>query len=366
MELLVELGHDVYVIAPRDDYVSTLESIGVEFIDIEFDRYINLWKDIKYVISLYKIFKRERFDIIHTWTIKPNLYGSIVAFLAGNRRIFASITGLGYLFKEDPSIKIRITRAMVRKILFFSFRLCKCVTFQNDDDGNQLVREGVLPKEKVVVIKGSGVVLSNFSSVVVNTEVVKAIRACHGILESDIVVFMAARASESKGVNVLLEASRILSSRDSRIRIFLAGEAGGDSIDSISEEVLKKNSGHHFAWVGFQKEIREWLAIADIAIYPSHYREGIPRFLLESLAMGKPIVTTNNVGCREVVDEGVNGYLVPIKDPVSLAQAVEKIITEDLFFKFGRESLVRSKAFDHRDVARRTVALYEILPQKSS
>lgn len=358
---LIKREYDVYVIAPPDRYVAVLKKLGIKYIPVDMTRFMSLLKDFFLLFHLYKIFKREAFDIVHTYTSKPIIYAPPMAKLAGTKKIIASITGLGYVFIDNQPFKMRVLRYIVKTLYKFSFIFCDKVSFQNPDDLELFVKEKLVRKEKGVLILGSGVNLAEFSISAMEEATLVKLRRELGLNSSNRVVMMVARATLSKGVKEFIEASRLVAEKYPKVKFLLVGWAEDGSPDSVSRDYLIENKSENFNWLGFRENVRDFIAIADIVVYPSYYREGVPKATLEALSMGKPVVTTNNVGCKEVVDDGINGYLIPIKDSKALTNAILGILSnEDKLLRFGKNSRLKAeREFDEKIVVQKTVDLYQ-------
>jgi N,N'-diacetylbacillosaminyl-diphospho-undecaprenol alpha-1,3-N-acetylgalactosaminyltransferase len=364
MKTLVEQGHEVLLLAPKHDkYTAIVKSIGVKYIPVDINRFTSPLRDIKLIFSLYKIFKLEKPDIVHNFTIKPNVYGTIAAKMAGIKRIVFSITGLGYLYSEEYGLGLRTLRIFADVLYMLASRLCDKVSFQNDDDLNYFVSRNVVKRDKAVLIRGSGVNLDEFNPLIFTDEYKADFKAKQNIEKKVKVVSMVARANWSKGVREFIEASKILERRVGDFIFLLIGPIDEGPL-AVPEQYLRKEENTHFRWMGFQEDVRSFLAISDIVVLPSYYREGIPRSLIEAISMGKPVVTTDNVGCREIVDPGSNGYIVSIKDVQMLVEYIDLLLKdENKTISFGYNSRKKAEQeFSEDLVVRQTLEnLYNIV-----
>lgn len=339
-------GAEVFVLTPAGPYVEKLERIGAVHLPISVYRFLSPLRDVKLFIDLYRLFRRRRFDIVHTITIKPNVYGTVAARLAGRRFVVGLICGLGYTFGRSDGLRQRIVHWTASLMYRCANLLVRKVWFENPDDRDLFVSRRLIRPDKAVVIRGGGVDVDEYRPGSVDPERLAAIRkelGCPG--EERIVLMVVARTIWSKGVREFVEASRGFLPEAGRVRFILAGATDPESPDAVPETYLKENRSASFEWIGFRRNIKEILAAADVVVLPSFYREGVPTSLLEAMAMGKPIVTCNSVGCREVVDPGKNGYLVPPRDADAFATAVAKIALDDArratFGRHSREKAVR-------------------------
>lgn len=353
--LVAHPGYQVTVVAPSDEkYSELLRGIGARHHAVRMERFFSPLTDVRTCVELFRFFRRERPDVVHTFTIKPNLYGVLMARLAGVRTLFCSATGLGQLYSADAPRSFRMVRALTNAIFWGVCRICTRFSFQNADDMNRFIEAGILPRHKALLIRGSGIDLEEYSEASGDAD--RARREMQ--VDADArVVLMVTRAIWNKGVREFVEASKIAARQDPSVRFVLLGsvETGPEA---VPQKYLESQASEHFRWLGFRHDVRDYVAAADVVVLPSYYQEGIPRCLLEGMAMGKAIITTDSVGCREVVDPGRNGYLVPIKDAAALAQAVVEAVGERArLAAFGRQSRLKvEQEFSEAMVIRRSLA----------
>ena len=241
-----------------------------------------------------------------------------------------------------------ILRTVLTPVLKTGFRQKNStITFQNIDDMHLIIEKNITTPADAVLIKGSGVHLNDF----------KPDQKQEGDLP---IVFMPTRLVRQKGISVFVEAAKMLKAENIEARFQIAGGVV-DHPNAISkDEMTELTRDGVVEWLGFVSDISDRLAQADIIVYPSYYGEGVPRVLLEACAAGRAIVTTDHPGCREAVDDGKNGLLVPIKDPVATANAIKDILCDDAL-RVRMEKQSRNKAeqeFDIRLVVLKTVQLY--------
>jgi len=356
VEKAVNEGYQVYVACKDTGRSNEIIATGARFINLSYSRYGS--NPILEGIALLKFFRLYisiRPDIVHHITLKSILYGSLASKILGIHGVLNAISGLGHTFteqKDGPLNKILL------KLLRFSFNRDR-VSFvmQNQEDFKELNNLKLLsPKNKVYFTKGSGVDISLFKSEKQLND------------KSKVKILMSSRMLWDKGVDDLRKASEILE-KDYRgmITFILAGIADDDNSESVPEEYLKDwESNGYVEWIGFQKNMVSVLENSDIVVLPSYYREGMPKSLLEACSMSRPIITTNSVGCKECVENGINGLLVPIKSPKSLAAAIKTLVDDkSLRVNMGIES--RRKAieeFDVNVVIQKHLEIYESLLNK--
>ena len=356
---LRERGHSVYAITPPDSkYGHLIGEMGAVSVTVPLDRFLSPWLDLKYIWRLYRVFAKERFDVVNTFTIKPNIFGPLACRAAGIKRVLCSITGLGYLFSDGSGFKARVLRSVGKCLMRTAFRWSHAVSFQNPDDLELLVSSGVLGRAKAVLIRSSGVDLGQYSAASVDKKTMARLRSELGKGKDVVMVSMiVARASWEKGIKEFMEACETVSRKQRKVKFLFVGPIDKKTPGAVSAEYFRQKESKHFHWLDFTEEVPEILALSDIVVLPSYYREGIPRVLLEAMAMGKPVVTTDNVGCREVVDDGKTGYLVPIKDGGALADRIEALVaSSEKRRAFGKQGRLKAeREFDVHKVVRETL-----------
>jgi glycosyltransferase involved in cell wall biosynthesis len=310
-----DLGLEVHVAAPRGRAAAGTAKDDFAVHTIPMTRKgTSMWKEPATVLALLRLYRSLRPSLVHHLRLKPVLYGSLAANLAGVPAVVNTLTGLGFLF-TDQSEKTAPVRKWVEMGCRRAFRHPNLrVVFQNPDDRAVFIRKGILTGEQAAVIKGSGVDLS----------VYRPSPERDGLP----VVILASRMLWDKGVAQFAEAARILKSEGVQARFALVGEPDPDNPAAIPYEQLEVwHESGEVEWWGLQspQDMPAVLAMSHIVCLPS-YREGIPRILIEAAASGRPIVTTDAPGCRELVRPGMNGIIVPSRDTLSLAAALRYLI----------------------------------------
>jgi len=358
-------GHTVFTYTPSGPWVKRLEDIGAIHRAIPLFRFVSPLRDLALVWTLCRWFSRDRVDLVHNMTVKPTIYGAFAARLTRVRRVVALVSGAGLPFLEGGGVKRRVLRAMVIGLYRQALGLTDRVWFQNSDDLRFFVATGLLKAEKALLIRSGGVDVAEFSELAIDHSAVRKLRQELRI-EGDrpIVVMVVARLIWSKGIKEFVEAAGILRQRCSNTRLYLFGPYDHGHPDEIPPGYLEGLETQNFQAIpAFRTDVREILSLADIVVLPSYFGEGVPRVLLEAAAMGKPIVTTDNPGCREVVEHSRNGYLVPVKDPEALAAAIADLSdSKTTRVAFGRRSRAKAETeFDERLVVNRIVReLYQL------
>lgn len=342
--LIVELlnkGLEVHVAAPdllENQAISLkLRNLGVVTHDIPMQRTgTSPIADSKALFALYFLIKDIEPDYVMGYTVKPVIYGTLAAWLARVPKRFALITGLGFAFTDENDDKRSHVRAIVQGLYRIALRRCQMVFFQNPDDEVLFRKLNILSKQnKTCVINGSGVDLFEYSIALLPTT----------NDELDIRFLLIARLLGDKGIREYAQAARIIKAKYPHAQFDLVGWID-DNPDAIEQQELDSwvEDGLFTFW-GKLDNVQAAISYSSVYVLPS-YREGTPRTVLEAMAMGRPIITTDAPGCRETVVDGYNGYLVPVKAVTELVSAMEKFIVDsELILTMGKASrkLVENK-----------------------
>lgn len=338
--------------AGGDGYEDKLAEAGVRFVSLPLGRDPrDLLADLRYALACYRLLREYRPDVVHTFTIKPVIYCSIAAALARVPVRVAMVTGLGYTFTSSGTSFRWLVAALCR----FALRSVRLVYFQNADDRDELLRRGVVRASQWRMIAGSGVDTTRFVPIdrVQN--------------QNRVTFLMVSRALREKGVLEFFAAARQVKQLAANTRFVLAGGTDERNPTSLVKEevrLLADESG--VEWVGPIEDVRPLIADADVVVLPS-YREGTPMSLLEAAAMAKPMIATDVPGCREVVRDGFNGWLVPARDAPALAGAMLRAIAErDRWGEYGKNSRnLATTRFDVRRVCEQIMDDYRELASRS-
>jgi glycosyltransferase involved in cell wall biosynthesis len=304
-------NHDVCCVAAADERVPDLRRAGLEFIEVSINRRgLNPFKEACTLLTLYRLYRKEAFTLVFHFSIKPCIYGSIAAWLAGAKSVCV-ITGLGYTF----SVKNWLS-STVRILYRFALRFPRKVLFLNADDRATFVSGKIVSADKACVIPSEGIDTEFYAPV----DAPKAAGA-------PFVFLFAGRFLWDKGLRELTEAFARLKQKHDRVELWLLGMVDKGNPRGIPEDTLRLwHQQGVIRYLGETSDVRPFIAQCDAAIYPSYYQEGVPRFLLEAMSMEKPIITTNSVGCKELVEDGRNGYRVEPRDVDLLAMAMGQMI----------------------------------------
>lgn len=301
---------------------------------------IELWT----LIQIICVFVREKPDIVHLVGLKMILYGSIAVFFFPGTIVINAVSGLGTLFTGDQS-----QSSLIRRVILFAFprllnRKNRWVVVQNKDD-KALFRKLTNP-DRVVLIPGAGVDVEHFSSMPEPN--------------GTIVVAIVSRMLGEKGVNETVEAARLLKQRGVKIRTQLVGAPDPENPSSISEQTLREWENEGIVeWLGHTNDVVQIWKNAHVAVLPS-YREGFPKSLIEAMASGRPVITTDTTGCREVIEDNVSGILVPLYNAIAVADALQKLAQNaTLRQQMGRAARRRTERFfSDKIIAAQTMQLY--------
>jgi len=356
MRRLVERGDEVFAIAPRGPYWDAFVKEGIRPVDYAVDRgSLNPVKELRAVDGIYRAIKPLRLDILHTFTAKPNIYGTFAGRKAGIPVIYNLVEGLGSFYIDD-NLKSRLVRGVQESLYRMAFKRSDLCVFVNRDDPEYMLRRGLITPEKVKIIRSVGVDTRLFSMDAVETQRLARWRerlSPRGVP----VVLMVARAIWHKGIREFYEAAQRL---EQKAEFVLVG--GTDTGNPSCADAAFLHAGS-VRWLGElpAEEMAAITAACDLYVLPS-YREGVPRTLLEAASMGKALVATDVVGCREVVEHGVNGLLVPPRDAAALADAIDRLLGDrSLRERMGEASRkLALEDFDIEGIVEQYLPLYGI------
>jgi len=346
-------GFEVFTVSAVDRYAKEISELHSTHIDVPMTRFIHPLKDVGYFFRLYRVLRLGKFDAVLTFATKPNIYGILAARLAGVGQIIMAVRGLGRAFNPPESLAQPALKVFVLVLYRSTCRLASRVWFTNPHDREYFVSRGIVPDRKTLVTKNA-VNLSDYSVHVVSQERLGQLRVQFGLGVEDKVVIMVARLIWAKGIQEFADAAVLLKQSLPQTVFILVGPPEGTSPGAVPESYIRRMENRaRLHWLGFRKDVREFYALADLAVLPSFYKEGgYPRALLEPMAMGKPVIAADTRDCRGPVDHGRNGFLVPPRDAHALARAIERILENDqLRTAFGAHSVKKVREdFDDRKV----------------
>lgn len=338
LESLLNRGHEVSACASdsTEDNLADLYSLGVAYYDIPLDRRgLNPFRDLIYFWRLFRLIKSLKIDAVLSYTIKPVIYGSVAARLAGVECVSSMITGLGYSFFAG-SLSAKVLRAVAIGLFRISLCFNQVVFFQNRDDMALFRQLGLVgEKNKPVRIPGSGVDINHFAL---------------APLPPAMTFLMIGRLTKEKGVMDYLEAAVQLKREFPQVRFLLLGGTFSGSSYLSERELAEYTEKGAVTYVGTRKDVRPIIAECTVYVLPTHGGEGIPRTILEAMAMGRPVITTDTPGCREAVIDGENGRLVPPCNMPILAASMRRFIEgeEDIQKMAAHGRAMAEKQYDVR------------------
>lgn len=339
-----------------------LEKEGLTMINIPIDRAISPVKNLKSIYALYKLMKKEKYDIVHVHTPIAALLGRIAAKLAGVKHIIYTAHGF-YFHEEMPKNQYKLFYNIEKYAARF---LTDWLLLQSKEDYELALKDSFLPKERTIHLSNGVNITNKFNINSFSPNQLKELRKDLDLGEEDFVFTFIGRLVREKGIFELLDAFTKLNSENKNVKLLLIGGLLESERDQESyrrlNDYLKHNDIHH---LGFRKDIPELLAVSNTFVLPS-YREGLPRSIIEAMAMEKPVIATNIRGCREEVFDGENGLLVKKGSSESLFEAMRKISSNpDLEIKFGRKSrIIAEELFDEEKVLRKQLQLFKELSEK--
>ena len=298
-----EAGYDMAIVAKNTGRREQVEALGLKMLELPIHPTgKNPIKELKTFWFLYRLYKREKPDIVHH---------------------------VGFSHHRKNLIEI----------------------FQNHEDERLFVEKRVVTKDQIRFIKGSGVDLKTYTYT-------------PELVSDKIRILFSARMVEEKGVWVLVNAAELLRKEyEGRVCFLLCGGLSSNPKAIKEEELNDRCDGNYIQWLGYRSDVPDLLRSSHIIAFPSYYREGVPKSLIEATAIGRPIVTTNSIGCKDTVEDGVNGFLIPIKDSKALAEKLRILIDDaDLRKRMGLNSRqIAERDFSLDDVIAKHLAIYELM-----
>ncbi len=344
-----EAGFDVAVITNVHQYKEAIERENIRVVPLSLERRsLNPFLAARHIAQVTAIYRREKPDAVHHIAMKPVLYGSIAAWVAGVPRVVNAFAGLGYVFTASTPLAQSLRLMLWPAFWLLLKRRGSHILFQNDDDLRTLDKMKLVPADRAHIIRGSGV------------EMLSPLP--YPPTDGDFVCVFAARMIGIKGLQTLKEAFSLLQQRAPHIKLCLCGRPDPANPGSWTEEQLQLWAANapNVSYQGHCADMRAMWARAHAALQPSYGGEGVPKSLLEAAAAARPIIATDVPGCRDMVEPGRNGYIVPPRDAAALADAIEKLANSGNGAAMGMESwkIVEEKRMTAADIAAQTRALY--------
>ena len=345
-----EAGWDVTIVTADTGKLRDIEVLGLKTINLPMSRSgMNIVQELMTLNWLRKLYKRERPDVVHHVGMKTILWGTLAAKFSHVHGVVNAISGLGGFFAEDN--KGILSKVMPLVLRFSHSRKNLLCIFQNDDDWGLYVKHGVIVHEQGRFIKGSGVDLNQF---------------CYTPEpeEGKIKVMLTARMIVEKGVFLLTEAAeRLRSKYEGKVEFILVGGLD-DHPGAITKEQLDAVcDGSYIQWLGYRTDVKDLLKQCHIMAFPSYYMEGLPKSLIEADAIGRPIITSNSVGCKETLVDGYNGFLIQPKDVDALTEKLDLLLSDkELRIKMGKNARKYAEDYFSIEVVKeRHLAIYSEL-----
>ena len=343
---------EVMVVARTQNHGEIIRKEGFKLIPLDTNRRSrNIGVELRIIWQLIHIFKREKPDIIHNIAIKPVIYGSLAALFLRSSYTVNSVNGLGYIFTTKQLIA-KLVKPVFKLLFFILFnRTNNAVIVQNPDDGNLLEKSCLVKPQRLNLIRGSGVDMQTFFPKEEPKTPTK-------------IIIMASRMIWDKGVGEFVEAARLLKKEGMDARFALVGESDPDNPAAVPIDQMEAWQNEKvIEWWGKRNDMPNVFAQCHVVCLPSAYGEGVPKVLIEAAACGRPIVTTNMPGCREIVRDNENGLLVPVRDVQALAGAIRSLVQDPQLRKRlgnrGRE--IAQHEFSINGVVDETLKVYRKL-----
>lgn len=306
IKAMVENGHNVVACAPDDnnDVEIKVNELGAKYIPINMNRTgTNIFEDIKLMSDMMKVIRNEMPDVFLSYTIKPNIYGTLAAYFSRVKNIYGLMTGAGSIIR-GTSAKMRLMQSFIMPLYKLAFSKCNKVFFLNDDDLTLFIRKGIIKDQNTVVIGSSGINLDLFQR--------KALQ------NNDTFLFIA-RLIRDKGIFEFIQAAKIAKEKRPDIQFKILGPFDTNPTAITPDELKEWTDKGIVEYLGATNDVRQYIENSFVIILPS-YHEGQGRVLVEAMAIGRATIATDVPGCRQTVLNGVNGFLVPPKDSIILAE----------------------------------------------
>lgn len=349
-EKLLKEGYEVHIATEFTNFKYKLYKMGFKTHNINFNRNsLNLFRALSAIFQIFILFKKIRPNIVHLISLKPIILGGLISFFSPVETLVLSVTGLGSMFIKDGFF-FKIRESVFNYLYKIIFKFPKLVVIlQNNNDLKYLIKKSNLKKDKVQIIKGSGVNLKSYKFSVIPRNLP--------------IILMASRIIADKGVFEFIKAAEYLRNNNFKGNFHLIGD-----VDIANPSSIKKSEINYWqrkkiiTYRGYQKKIFKYIKESSILILPS-YREGFPKILMEAAASGRPVITTNVPGCRDAVINNITGLLVPVKNYVALAKAIKNLSNDrKKLQKLGKAARKHAvKNFNIHDVVNKHLYIYNSL-----
>lgn len=349
----VAKGFEIKIVCKNTGKKSAIEQLGIEMIDLPINPTgMNILQELKTYRFLSMLYEEEKPDIVHHVGLKNILWGGLAAKKGRVKGVVNAVSGLGGLFNGGKLSMV--TKGILWLMGYSNNRKGVKVIFQNEDDKKIFIDNHVVKSDQIEFTKGSGIDLDDYSYK-------------EAPEDGKIRIIFTARMVREKGVFDLIDAAEILKEKYGiRIQFLLCGRLALNKT-GVTEDYLKAHcDGEYICWLGERNDVKELLEKSHIMAFPSYYREGVPKSLIEASAIGRPIVTCDSIGCRDVVEDGVNGFLIPPKSPELLAEKLAVLIdNKELRKSMGKASREKAeKEFSIKTVVDTHLRIYEELTKQ--
>ncbi len=341
----------VFVFCESNEYKSRLENLGVEVVDIAYPRWMSLVGDVKYFFAIRKNLKLKNITLVFNFSTKSNIYGALASRSVNIKSIFCHVVGLGGAFQKISGLY----PYLIKTIFIFLYKnACKFsqgVWFTNANDLEEFIRNNIIESSKAVLSKNYLDVNEYQLNLIGAKRKELASNIC-GLNSDEKMVVMVARMIWPKGIKEFVDSANIIYKKLPKAKFVLVAPLESGSSQAVPLSYIRTaEASSNLKWVGFQEDVKAFYALAELAVLPTFYKEGgYPRGLLEPMAMGKPIITTDSKDCCGVVEEGKNGFLVPIKDSMALANKIMLILSDsELRDRLGQYGKVMALKDFHED-----------------
>ncbi len=311
---LLSLGHEVYTCLPKfsSEMEAKYSELGLKYVPYSLERTgMNPLNDVKTYRNLCRLMKKIQPDLVFTTAIKPNIYGCLAAKKAGVPNIYTMVQGLGFAFRRTgfkSKLAFSVARTMYKKALDKN----RSVFFLNPDDLGTFVDLNLIKKDQAVLINGVGVDIDYFSPA--------------PIVPNPPTFLLISRLIRDKGIGEFVEAASLLRKKYPEPKFRILGPLDSNPSAISESQIQQWHDQGIIEYCGVTTDVRPFIASSNVFVLPTYYNEGLPRSIIEAMAMSRPVITTDSPGCRETVEEGLNGYLIPVKNTQALAESMEKFI----------------------------------------
>lgn len=345
-------GWDVTIVCKDTGQRKDIEDLGLKMIELPINPTgSNPLEEIHTFWFMLRLYRQYKPDIVHHVGIKNILWGGLAAKLVKVKGVVNAVSGLGVLF-SGGRLGLK-ARAVLSVMKFSNHKKNTALIFQNQEDTDLFLQQRIAEQSQCHFIKGSGVDLKEY---------------CYTPEPSfpPIKIIFTARMVKEKGIYTFVHAAEILREEmKGSVCFLLCGGLSNNPNGIKGEELMAICDGEYIQWMGFRHDVKELLKKSHIMVLPSYYREGVPRSLIEACAIGRPIVTTNSIGCKDTVDDGVNGFLIPIKDSQALADKLRLLINnQKLRNSMGKASRQKAeREFSIENVIKKHLEIYRQLSE---